>query len=144
MTGLFGQLDALVDCGVNRNAIHPQQLKCTEPQGNQNFGIELCIRVLQERAKAPVEINLPAQNAKSESSGEIAVCGRESCDALGPQHRVRMSPAFAERFENGKSSATRWRNRTHRINPAVLRTSTRRLAETPMQPYAFCLRAEAQ
>ena len=74
MTSLLRQLDALIDRRVRRNPIQMQQLKCAQPQRNQNFCIELRVWVLEQPAN-PLDRGQSAsakRRAREPSSG----CGQ--------------------------------------------------------------------
>ena len=73
MTSLLCTLDALIDRRMRGNAIHMQQLKCAQPQGDQHLRIELRIWMLQQWPDRRVEVNLPAQHAQYQRSRQVAV-----------------------------------------------------------------------
>ena len=50
-----------------------QQLKSAQPQRNQNLRIELGIRMLEKRADAPIQVDLPSQRPKYKSRRQVAV-----------------------------------------------------------------------
>ncbi len=76
MPGALGQLHALVNRGVSRNAIEIKQLKHTETQRDENLGIEPGVGVLEQGAKQTVQLNLPAQHSENQRGGEMAIGSR--------------------------------------------------------------------
>ena len=78
MSRPLGQFHAFVNRRMQRNPVHVQQLKCTEPQRDQNFDVNLGVRMFKENPDALIEIDLPAQNAEHQSGGQMTICFGES------------------------------------------------------------------
>ncbi len=110
MTGLLCQLNAFIDRRMGRNAIEMHQLVSTEAQGNQDFHVELCIRVLQERPNEdgpiPVAIEgFPIQARLSDFDPQVRAL-RRACREAGrlnaidlpqPQGGLRMPLSALEK-----------------------------------------------
>ncbi len=68
-----------------KTAIEMEQLKCAQPQGDQNFGINLGVGLAEEAAQNLVELNLPAQHTQNQCSGEMAVGSGQLCNGFAAQ-----------------------------------------------------------
>ena len=93
VAGLFGQLDAFVDCGAGGDAVQVQQLECAQAECDQDFCIELRMGARQQDLDLMVELNLPAQHAQNECRGQVAVRRGERVDGFAAQQVVGMGVA---------------------------------------------------
>ena len=95
VTGVLGQLHALVNRGARRDAVHIQNLKRAQPQDDLNLRVELGVGPGEQRMKLMIEQNLPAQYAQHERRSQVAVRSRESVDCPAAQQLIGVRlPAF--------------------------------------------------
>jgi len=73
MACLLGQPHALVDGGAGGDAVHVENLEGPHAQRDANFGVELCVGPGEKCARRMVELNLPAQYAENQCSGQMTV-----------------------------------------------------------------------
>ena len=134
----FVNLHALIDRRMRGNAIHMQQLKCAQPQSNQNLGIELCIRMLQQRPD-------PLDRARSASAERRAPAPSSDADPVRkepstflPRSRSSEWPLpFSMAFRIANAASARWRNCAHAANQAECPDCSPRAAQKIRRGHAL-------
>ena len=85
MTGLLGQLHALVDSGASGDAVHVQNLKGAQAQGDPNLRVEFGVGAFEQDLELMIEANLPSEHAQHQRRGKVAVGGREHVDGFASE-----------------------------------------------------------
>ena len=95
--GSLNQLHAFANRRVRGNAVHEQHLKCAQPQPDQHFIIELCVRPHQQWANPRIQHHLPAQRAENQRRNQVAVLPGERRDRIAAQQLIGMRAAALHR-----------------------------------------------
>ena len=117
VTGMFGQLYALVDGCVGGDAVHLQNLESAQAQGNPDFGVEFGVGAFEQNLKLMIEPNLPAENAQHQRHRQVAVLGREYIDGFAAEKIVGVRLAALHGHENREGCLASGRDGGHRFQP---------------------------
>ena len=105
MAGPLGQLDALIDGGMGRNAIKEAELKGSHAKSDRDLWIK-CFSGSGEEFQLAIEEDLPAKHTEHECCGEMAVGGRERVDRLRTQQVIRVRVAALDSQQNVEGGFT--------------------------------------
>ena len=75
---------------MNGNPVERLELKGPKTQRYSNLRIKPRVGACQQRLNGSIQTDLPAQNAKDQCRGEIAILGRKRRDTARPEQIVRV------------------------------------------------------
>jgi hypothetical protein len=90
---------------VSRDAVHVEELKGSDAQGECDGGGEALVRTLKMAVDTGVEGNLPAEDAHDEGGCKVAVLRRERLGASGVEEFVGVALAISDKGKDLKSNA---------------------------------------
>ena len=108
LAGLLGQFHAFIDGGTRGDAVHVQNLECTQAEQDEDFRIEFGVGVSEQSPDLVVEADLPAEDAEDHGCDQISIEGRESADGFVAQQVVSMRAVALDCHENYEGRLASW------------------------------------